>query len=706
MSSARDLPHNLALLDDLVGNELRRCRAERAAERLLPGLCITDAEIDELVARLRATADPAISHRLDELRARFDLSRQDQIILLICLAPELDARYERLYAYLQDDATARRPSVGLILRLVRSSPDERWELRRNLSADAPLVAWQLIQLADQNAEPTSVLARSARVDERIVNHLCGIDVLDSRLSGWVRAVDPQVSLDSLVLAPGLADQLRRLTRVGPLDPTGPVLLFHGPRGSGRRSAAEALCRERGCGLLNISGDHLAALDLPALREATQLLVREAHLQDRALCVNALDAFFSPDRAASLATLVERLAQCRTVVVLVSEARSFAWRCARPFMRCEFAPLGFDERVQVWRSVLDGDDVSAHELTEMANAFRLPAGRIHRAAANARASSAAAGLPTRSHASLRDACRAESSQGLARFGHTMPSQRGWRDLILPADRMQQLHEVCRAVRYRSRVYDGWGFEAKLALAKGLNVLFTGPPGTGKTMAAEVLGAELGLEVYRIDLSAVVSKYIGETEKNLAHVFADAETSNAILFFDEADALFGRRTEVKDAHDRYANVEVSYLLTRLEQHEGIVILASNLRKNVDEAFVRRMHFTVEFPLPEYAERRALWETIWPDRAPRAADLDLAFLARQFELSGGHIRNAALAAAFLAAEEETVITMRHVIAAVRREYQKMGTVILDAARWSHPAAPSSPPVTLQEPSCETVASNGRPN
>jgi len=190
-----------------------------------------------------------------------------------------------------------------------------------------------------------------------------------------------------------------------------------------------------------------------------------------------------------------------------------------------------------------------------------------------------------------------------------------------------------------------------------------------------------------------------------VFADAEAGNAMLFFDEADALFGKRTEVRDAHDRYANVEVSYLLTRLEQHDGIVILASNLRKNVDEAFVRRMHFAVEFPLPEYPERLALWERIWPDLAPRAADLDLAFLAREFELSGGHIRNAAVAAAFLAAEQDSAIAMDHVIAAVRREYQKMGTVILEAGRWVYPVvSPGS--VDPQRASCVAEQLTTRPN
>jgi SpoVK/Ycf46/Vps4 family AAA+-type ATPase len=241
-------------------------------------------------------------------------------------------------------------------------------------------------------------------------------------------------------------------------------------------------------------------------------------------------------------------------------------------------------------------------------------------------------------------------------------------------MQQLREICNHVKHRARVYDEWGFDRKLSLGKGLNALFAGPSGTGKTMAAEIMANELGLDLYKIDLSTVVSKYIGETEKNLSRIFAEAETSNAILFFDEADALFGKRSEVRDSHDRYANIEISYLLQRMEEYEGITILATNLRKNMDEAFVRRMQFAVEFPLPNENDRRRIWEGIWPDDTPRSPNLDLASMARRFELPGGNIRNIALAAAFMAANDGRVVNMTHLIHATRREYQKMGKVIAE--------------------------------
>jgi SpoVK/Ycf46/Vps4 family AAA+-type ATPase len=248
-------------------------------------------------------------------------------------------------------------------------------------------------------------------------------------------------------------------------------------------------------------------------------------------------------------------------------------------------------------------------------------------------------------------------------------------VLPQDAEAQLHEICDRVAQRHRVLDDWGFDQKLSQGKGVSVLFTGPTGSGKTMAAEVIANDLGLDMYKIDLSGVISKYIGETEKNLERIFSAAERSNAILFFDEADALFGKRSEVHDAHDRYANIETSYLLQRMEQYDGIAILATNLRANLDEAFVRRLAYTVRFPLPGEAERLKIWQQIWPSRELLAADVDLGRLAAQFKLSGGNIRNIAVSAAFFAAAEQSKVTTAHVVRALSREYEKVGKTVSPA-------------------------------
>ena len=247
--------------------------------------------------------------------------------------------------------------------------------------------------------------------------------------------------------------------------------------------------------------------------------------------------------------------------------------------------------------------------------------------------------------------------------------------MPEDQKEQLREICGYFMNMSVVYEEWGFQRKTSLGKGLNILFAGPSGTGKTMASEIMAGELGLDIYKIDLSSIVSKYIGETEKNLDRIFQEAQDSNAILFFDEADAVFGKRSEVRDAHDRYANIEVSYLLQKMEEYQGIVILATNFRKNIDDAFVRRLHFAVEFPFPEEKYRLQIWQRVSPVEAPQSDSLNLHFLARQFKLSGGNIKNIAVASAFLAAQDEAPIGMDQIVRAAKREYQKMGKLVLES-------------------------------
>jgi SpoVK/Ycf46/Vps4 family AAA+-type ATPase len=349
-----------------------------------------------------------------------------------------------------------------------------------------------------------------------------------------------------------------------------------------------------------------------------------------------------------------------------------------FIRLEFPQPGYEQRLELWCGALGEHQAAgldpAIDLATLANTFRLSGGQIRDAAATARnlarVRSPAALQITQDD--LHAACRLQSNRKLAELAQKITPHYSWDDIVLPADQLEQLREIFDQVRYRALVYDAWGFERKLAMGKGLNILFAGPPGTGKTMAADVLAHALGLDLYKIDLSSIVSKYIGETEKNLARIFAEARASNAILFFDEADALFGKRTAVKDAHDRYANVEISYLLQKMEEYDGVVILATNLRKNMDDAFVRRLHVTVEFPMPNIDDRRRIWRQIWPAAAPRDPDLDLEFMARQIEVAGGAIRNIALASAFLAAADGGVVTMQHLIRATRREYQKMGKVL----------------------------------
>ena len=349
-----------------------------------------------------------------------------------------------------------------------------------------------------------------------------------------------------------------------------------------------------------------------------------------------------------------------------------------FIRIEFARPAHTERALLWKRFLDGDLVhgSNGDLTPLATRFRFSGGQIRDALSTAR-NLAHRRDPENGHVTMDDlyaACRLQSNQKLATLARKIAPHFQWDDIVLPADRLRQLREICNSIKYRALVYDEWGFDSKLALGKGLNVLFAGPSGTGKTMAAEIIARKLGLDLYKIDLSTVVSKYIGETEKNLARIFAEAETSNAILFFNEADALFGKRSEVRDSHDRYANIEIAYLLQKMEEYDGVVILATNLSRNIDDAFVRRMHATVEFPFPDEQNRLRIWEHIWPGDTPLQPDLDLGFMAQRSRSQAATFETSRSAAAFFAADDGRRVTMAHLMRAVRREYQKMGKVVVD--------------------------------
>ncbi len=270
-----------------------------------------------------------------------------------------------------------------------------------------------------------------------------------------------------------------------------------------------------------------------------------------------------------------------------------------------------------------------------------------------------------------AARAHSNPRLGDLARKITPRYTWDDLVLPRDPVNILREIVDTVLRRPIVLDEWGIGQKLA-SGGVTVLFAGPPGTGKTMAAEVIARELGLDLYKIDLSGVVSKYIGETEKNLERIFNEAQSSNAILFFDEADSIFGKRSEVKDAHDRYANIEVSYLLQRMEAYDGVTILATNLRANLDEAFTRRLQFAVDMPFPEAEDRLRIWRTLFPPDLPHDDDLDFMLLAKRFKLAGGNIRNVIVSAAYLAAGNGHKVTMEHLLHGTRRELQKMGRLV----------------------------------
>jgi SpoVK/Ycf46/Vps4 family AAA+-type ATPase len=628
--------------------------------------------------------------RLAWLKSTFGLSRFEVDVILIALAPELDLRYERLYAYLQDDVTRKRPSIDLVLNLLCPSAAAKLARRAHFASDAPLMLHRLLHLIpDPNQVQPPLLAHYLKVDEQIVRLLLEQDSLDPRLALFCQMIMPAVAFDELLVhaevkraLPALAGQARELRQ--PLR-----LYFHGPRGASKRRTAEALAAEVGMRLLAV--DLARALtSTPDFAQVVPLLFREAWFQDAVLYLDNLDALAGDERRLQYQHLLDALHEDAGMTILAGEQ---PWvppgHSALGVITLPFSMPDFAERRACWQVSLSAADISLaqQDLEALTDRFRLLPGQIAEAVATAcncarwrwatqspeEPPSQANTRPTRSD--LLAAARAQSGHDLAIWAHKIEPHYTWDDIVLPDDTLTQLHEICQRVAYRHQVLGEWGFDHKLSLGKGVTALFAGPSGTGKTMAAEIIANALGLDLYKIDLSGVVSKYIGETEKNLDRIFRAAENANAILFFDEADALFGKRSEVRDSHDRYANIEISYLLQKMEQFEGIAILATNLRGNLDEAFTRRLAFTILFPFPDEADRRRIWTGIWPAETPMADNVNLDLLAQQFKLSGGNIKNIALAAAFLAAEDEGSVTMTHLLQATRREYQKLGKPLTEA-------------------------------
>jgi len=639
------------------------------------GLVIAPEEVERLLRRppgepLLFADDPAIDNdhgeRMAWLRDMFGLTPFDLDLLILAIAPEIDLRYERLYAYLQDDATRKRPTVDLVLNLLCASAAERIERRSRFAPDAPLLRHRLLQITDAAQQP--LLARSIRPDEQVLRFLLGDLSLDTRLDGCAQLLHPTRTRHELDLAPETWAALPEVTPARSTAP--PRLSFEGPDLAGQRAVAQALAAEAGQPLLVVDLEAAQQTDLP-LAAVLPVAFREAWFGGSALFLSGVDLLRDGAQAAARARLHAELAESRVLTLLAGRA---------PWQPDGATPTGVISipfpvpppltRQAYWTSALATAEIAADPATleMLAGQYRLTADQISDAVLMVRHRADWTGAPPQP-ADLAAAARAQSNQDLAASARKITPLHDWDALVLPEDALDQLRDLRNRVLHRQRVLGAWGFDQVLSLGRGVCALFAGPSGTGKTMAAEVLAGEIGLDLYKIDLATVVSKYIGETEKNLEAVFNAATRSNAILFFDEADAIFGKRSEVQDAHDRYANLEIAYLLQKMEQYDGVAILATNLRQNLDDAFLRRLHAVIEFPMPDEAHRERMWRQFLPDAAPVDPDIDYAWLARQFRLSGGNIKNIVVSAAYQAAANGGCITMPHLLRSTWREHQKIG-------------------------------------
>ncbi len=604
-----------------------------------------------LAARARieeAFANGASGSRLSRLAERFSLGESDLDLLVVAIAPDLDQRFERLYGYLNDDVTKRRATVGLALELSGASAAS-WQGRSRLSRLAPLVSGGLILVEEQDHP---FLSRSLRVPDRVTAHLLGDDRPDPELAPLLVREAPPIVVEPKPLAGAITAGARL------------VYMRERPGSAGRSLAVAALAE---------LGEHSLDLDLERLepdadiQAIARIAGREARLIGAGLVAGPLEAFSGTSREQERAA-VRAFAELDATVVLLGRAAWEPGASQRVPLLVDAPMPASAHRLEAWNESLGGALDDTESLGEALAAFRLAPEQVARAAEAARWQATLAQAPL-SARHLRAGALAQNAAGLEKMARRIEPNVGFSDLVLPAPTLSLLHELVARIRHREQVLGEWHLRPGGGRGQGVTALFAGESGTGKTMSAEVIAGELGLELYTINLATVVDKYVGETEKNLERIFSEVDGVNGVLLFDEADALFGKRSEVKDAHDRYANIEVAYLLQRIETFDGLAILATNLRANVDEAFTRRLDTLVDFPFPDVEQRRILWEQCLGTAIPVDRDVDLLFLAKSFELSGGNIRSIALTAAYLAADGRSSLSMADLIRAVHREYRKLG-------------------------------------
>jgi hypothetical protein len=659
--TAADPLRGLYLSDEAVRHHLLRAAEPRYSGQEEPAAGAPDAQ-DAL----------AENDRLHRLARRLGLTELDVSILLIALGPDLDRGFEPLYGYLNDDVSRRRATIGLALD-VCGLPSTHAGARDRFHRTAPLSAFGLL-LVEEPERP--FLSRSLRVPDRLAAHLLGDDTPDAALDGHVRALP--VLADGAYAEAGetSSHRLAKLLVSTPLT----VYLREHREGDGHLHAAAAL-RAAGRGALHFtpsrgSGSADGADRGPEERHGTDHhhgpvaeLLREARLLGCAIVVSEL-----PERPGPLI----RALSVPDVSVL------FTGRSPYDPQWCEHDPLVLDvprlpsDAVDTWSAALglDAGEDPGFDLAGTVSPSRLGGDRIERAARSALGLAAFDGTAlTAAH--LRLAARQQSASGLERHARRVRPAVGWDDLVLPEGPLGHLRELALRARHRERVLGDWRLSAGGGRGRGVLAMFAGDSGTGKTLSAEVVAAELGLDLYVVQLSSIVDKYVGETEKNLERIFTEADRTDAVLLFDEADAVFGKRSEVKDSHDRYANMESSYLLQRLEAFDGIALLTTNLRANIDDAFTRRLDLVVDFPFPDAGQRLALWRHSLA-HVPCADDIDPGPCARDFELAGGSIRSAVVTAAYTAVGRGESVTTADLLAGARREYRKGGRLVPGTMRW----------------------------
>lgn len=584
------------------------------------------------------------------------------IITLYCC--ELNRKYEKLFAYLQDDITKKQPTAETLIQLF-ARPHERVTQYYSYFSEDSILAGYLTEHSKSN-----ISSMTLKLSQVVMDFL-----LNSENGGYDRFY-PDDSLHPLYINDDLCRNIARSAAAG-MDKAA-MFFLTGKKGSGRRFIVKHCAKLLGTSVLFVGVEELCSAE--NIGAALRRIICNCILHDGTFCLTGFEKLLDEESRPRLTELETALAECsvriRKSFFVTSEMK---WQDAREFSRIVRVDIDIPDtdesmRLTLWERFMEGKSFeSGTEPQEMAAKFRFSAGQIESAVQRSSDLARLAGSSNISAELLHSSCYDQVVVGLNTLATPIKPAYDWDDLVLPQQEVQMLKNACAHIRYRNTVYNQWGFGKKAAYGRGLSMLFSGPPGTGKTMAAQVVTNQLHMQMYKIQLSQIISKYIGETEKNLRQVFTEAKNANCILFFDEMDALFGKRSEVKDSHDRHANIETAYLLQQMEEYDGVVLMATNLLQNIDEAFMRRINFVISFPFPDVKTRLMLWEKMLDTKAPMSDDVNLEFLAENFKIAGGNIKNCVVHAAFLAAAEGSEISMRHLVTSVVNEQRKNNVVVL---------------------------------
>lgn len=607
----------------------------------------TDPEALQISQKLQIVNDwVANDQSWTQLKQTFGLSDFESDLLAVAIAPEIDPSLRRVYGYLHDDATMCYPTPWLAATLFQ------WSLGTSINPELALVYWQLAYPAEGNTQPWSITAAWV-ADSHIVSWLLQKSKIEPILGTLVKWISAQTTTNQTCLYPEQRTQMQEFVQAFPQNQTLEIGII-GTAGTGKQTLATQLCAALGIDLIIADASLLLNTDI-ALKLASDRLIRVIRL---AKLTNAAIYWYNLEKTNFKVWQIVKESVYLTLFGAESPTGKFYPHAIQQIFH--LPTLTRQQRQNLWQ------DLTTITLPDVVLNWALTPGEITEIARIA-----PAGI---------NAINAVSKQIL----HRQPEELftplvcpyTWEDIVLPPSIRQHLEELEQQARLRWLVYEEWGFERLSPMGKGITAMFAGPSGTGKTMAAQVLARSLNLELYQVDLAGVVNKYIGETEKRLKRVFDACERANVLLFFDEADALFGQRTQVKDAHDRFANIEIDYLLQRMEQFDGIAILATNRKGDLDKAFLRRIRFIIDFSPPGPAERLTLWKLALPERTPAGEEIletiDWQFLASRLNMTGADIKAAALGAAFLARSQATKITMQHILHAAQREMTKHGVVL----------------------------------